>query len=463
MATSNVKREKKLWEERFSQHFKRKKETRDPFEIDMARLIHSAAFRRLQGKTQILGLGDSDFYRTRLTHSIEVAQIATGILRSLKKSDSAKCSKHLPSSSLITTVSLAHDIGHPPFGHGGEIALNFMMRNHGGFEGNAQTLRLIHLLEPRTMSGGINLTRRTLLGLIKYPAKYSDVNNPANNIEKKDTTNFSNIKLENWKPPKCYYDEEQSLVNWILEPFGQSDRAKFTHLETRSLDSYAHQKTVYRSLDTSIMEIADDIAYGVHDLEDSIAMGLISKEEWEEGSKECIKNIDLEWLRKRLLTKPERKTITGAPQDIFNNKLFGSSWERKDAVGTLVHMLVTSVKCSKNPEFTSPLLQFNAEINGPASELLKCLKNVVSERVIKSANVQTLEYRGLRMVSELFHAFRTNPTRLLPEKTLERIKIQGATLERGIADYISGMTDEYATQIYERLFVPREGSIHQFR
>jgi dGTPase len=202
-------------EDRLYQHNPRKNDPRMPFDIDMARITHSAAFRRLQGKTQILGLGDSDFYRTRLTHSIEVAQIANGIVYYLKKKpdlDNQIKESLLPKTSLITAISLAHDIGHPPFGHGGEIALNFLMREHGGFEGNAQTLRLVHLLEPRSKRGGINLTRRTLLGLIKYPAKYSIANHEIGSGPESSTLNFSDIKLDDWKPPKCYYDEEQCLV-----------------------------------------------------------------------------------------------------------------------------------------------------------------------------------------------------------------------------------------------------------
>ena len=117
---------------------------RDDYGRDRARIIHSAFFRRLQGKTQVLGLGESDFYRTRLTHSLEVAQIAGGIAEYFKEKY-RKCyeySELIPEQNLIEAIGLAHDIGHPPFGHGGEVALNYLMRDCGGFEGNAQTLRI---------------------------------------------------------------------------------------------------------------------------------------------------------------------------------------------------------------------------------------------------------------------------------------------------------------------------------
>lgn len=163
------------WQERKYETFSH---NRDDYARDRARIIHSSSFRRLQGKTQVLGLGESDFYRTRLTHSLEVAQIASGITEHLyEKYRNTKHNQFIPSQNLIEAIGLAHDIGHSPFGHGGEVALNYVMRNHGGFEGNAQTLRICTQLGEYSDSDGLNLTRRTLLGLIKYPALYSKVVN----------------------------------------------------------------------------------------------------------------------------------------------------------------------------------------------------------------------------------------------------------------------------------------------
>ena len=156
------------WQQRLlNQQKHRPNDNRSAWQIDRSRIIHAAAFRRLQAKTQIMAIGVNDFYRTRLTHSLEVSQIGSGLLRHLKRHYSDF--SHFPSTSLIETLCLAHDIGHPPFGHGGEIALNYLMREHGGFEGNAQTLRIVTKLEPYTKGFGMNLTRRTLLGFIKYP------------------------------------------------------------------------------------------------------------------------------------------------------------------------------------------------------------------------------------------------------------------------------------------------------
>ena len=164
-------------EERRTSPEKRSQDHRTPFDRDLARLIHSAAFRRLQGKTQVLGIGEGDFHRTRLTHSMEVAQIGRGIVKNLKHririGNQLDALKYLPESDLISCICLAHDLGHPPFGHGGETALNYCMRKAGGFEGNAQTLRTLSKLEAHTDNYGLNLTRRSLLGVLKYPAKYS--------------------------------------------------------------------------------------------------------------------------------------------------------------------------------------------------------------------------------------------------------------------------------------------------
>lgn len=153
---------------------------RDQYGRDRARVIHSAGFRRLQAKTQVLGIGEGDFHRTRLTHSMEAAQIGRGIVRALEENwiERRRAARYreweewLPSLNSIETIALAHDIGHPPFGHGGEIALNYAMRRNGGFEGNGQTLRLLSKLEAHTYGFGLDLTRRSLLGILKYPVAY---------------------------------------------------------------------------------------------------------------------------------------------------------------------------------------------------------------------------------------------------------------------------------------------------
>ena len=160
---ANAQDEMLPWHERQSGHQEsRDNDYRTPYQRDRARIIHSAAFRRLQSKTQILAIRQNDYSRTRLTHSLEVAQIGNGIVHQLKHSSPADASFQpwLAEDALIETICLSHDIGHPPFGHGGEVALNYMMRDHGGFEGNAQTFRIVTQLEPFYLHVTSNLVMR---------------------------------------------------------------------------------------------------------------------------------------------------------------------------------------------------------------------------------------------------------------------------------------------------------------
>jgi len=189
----------------------RQQDHRDPFQRDRARILHSASFRRLQSKTQVMGSGQSDFYRTRLTHSLEAAQIGSGITAQLRCKYPELSKELFPQSdSLIETICLAHDIGHPPFGHGGEIALNYMMRDHGGFEGNGQTLRIVARLETFSEHFGMNLSRRTLLGLMKYPQL---LENLYKDKKPQSVNNFRQLKANDWHPPKGLFKDDQDIID----------------------------------------------------------------------------------------------------------------------------------------------------------------------------------------------------------------------------------------------------------
>ena len=208
---------------------------------------------------------------------MEVAQIASGILQQFKAHNSSH-QKILPETSLIQAIGFAHDLGHPPFGHGGEIALNYCMRDHGGFEGNGQTLRILSTLETFSARHGADLTRRTLLGILKYPVAYSVIQNK--NLWPCLDERLTSIKIidkNNSKPPKCFLDSEQDVVNWILEKLSKNDQKRFQEIRKSSNDN--HEAT-HKSFDCSIMDVADDIAYGVHDLEDAIALELISEKDF---------------------------------------------------------------------------------------------------------------------------------------------------------------------------------------
>lgn len=426
-------------------------DARQAGDIDYGRVIHSASFRRLQGKTQILNLGDSDFYRTRLTHSLEVAQIATGVVGLLKKNNAHHpAASVLPDRSLIQAIACSHDLGHPPFGHGGEVALNYCMRDHGGFEGNGQTLRLLSRLESFSRDAGANLTRRTLLGVLKYPASHSTLFNPdLTPAMREGYSRLTALDAGRSAPPKCFLDTEQDVVDWILEPLPEGDRAGFTTWQVRAGQ---HGKTLHKSLDCSIMDVADDIAYGVHDLEDAVALNLVN-----EG---CF--------RAKVTPREADSFITamrenyphelGDRYEAMVQALFGDGKSRKRYISRMVHHFLTAVRIEERQEFESPLLRYRVALEEGAGRFLKVLKNFVMEEVIRSATVQQLEFKGQGMVISVFEAFQSDPLRLLPKEQRERYE-ESEMGERVICDYVAGMTDTHLLKTYERLFAPRMGSI----
>jgi dGTPase len=396
----------------------------------------------------VLGIEESDFHRTRLTHSMEVAQIGRGLVQVLG-GRFPEC-EVLPPSPLIEAISFGHDIGHPPHGHSGEIALNYMMRDFGGFEGNAQSLRLLSRQEPYSDAYGLDLTRRTLLGILKYPAPHGRVSRPE---QSQPPEHPRRMNRDNWEPPKCYFDEDQEIVSWILDPVGAEDREAFQSLR-RGPSSTENGKTAYKSLDASIMDIADDIAYGVHDLEDAIKLDLVSEEDLMGTLEE---NTDPQWSRQVDLSEPEH--LAGRLAD---------TGTRKKAVGELVHAFILSVRLERQEQFESPLLDWTAALSEPAEDLLEALDDLKIDQVIDKATAQQMEYRGRLLIMRLFSALSSDPERLLKSwqsgqyKSYDKAGDEQAA-HRVICDYIAGMTDEYATEMYERLFVPHNGQVSAAR
>lgn len=419
---------------------------RRAWDVDFSRVVHSASFRRLQGKTQVFNVGDSDFYRTRLTHTLEVAQIAESLVRQVS-SDGVM--DYLPTSGAIRAIAYCHDLGHPPFGHGGEVALNYCMRDSGGFEGNAQTLRIVARLEKFSKWAGSNLTRRTMLGVIKYPSKYSDTKrkNPA--LAGSSSTFAPTIDVKASKPPKCYYDEESDVVDWILEECSSQDKSTFVKFADSEND---HAKPLHKSLDCSIMDLADDISFGVHDLEDAVAVGLITKDDFRSTcSLESLQPF-IEWLGK------EQSENEADAYDKFVAGLFSGGADRKYYIGRLVSFFVIKSELARLKVFEEPLLDFRLRLSSDHSNVLELLKNLVKDRVVKSPMVQHLESKGQRLVVSVFEAILADPKRLLAKATWDLIDA-GTKQERVICDHISGMTDAYLIKIFERLFSPRRGSV----
>jgi dGTPase len=404
---------------------------RTPWQRDRARILHSAAFRRLQSKTQILGIGQNDFYRTRLTHSLEAAQIGTGLVSQLRSKVSDDELGFLPDDSLMEALCLAHDIGHPPFGHGGETALNYKMLRAGGFEGNGQTLRIVAKLEPYTQQHGMDLSRRTLLGLLKYPVLQPCLNHEI-------LADVNPLNLTPWQPAKAIFSADADILDWILAPLSTTDRTLFQ--STEQLNKSPYIKARYKSLDASIMELADDIAYGVHDLEDAIVLGNISQAQWQQYTVN-------DWAQ---LPPELQQLMHHISDDLFSHQ----HHLRKDAIGSLVNLLISSVSLSQVlPQASEPLIRYNAMLDTAPQAILNCLKKVVYHCVISRPDIQQSRFRCQNMLMALFDAFTSDPSRLLPANTQQRWAQAAEALKtRVICDYISGMTDDYAEHMYRRLY-----------
>jgi len=407
---------------------------RNPWQRDRARILHSAAFRRLQSKTQIMNIGENDFYRTRLTHSLEAAQIGASLINQLAHSGTDTTRALLPDENLMEALCLAHDIGHPPFGHGGETALNYKMLGSGGFEGNGQTFRIVGCLEAYHAEHGMDLTRRTLLGLLKYPVLTPDSERPSEDMPK---------SLNNWKPTKAIFTADAELLDWVLEPLNTSDRERFQEVDTLTNSPWLRAK--HKSFDASLMELADDIAYGVHDLEDAVVTGNLNRSQWLAFMQPIFSELPAD-LRALMLE--------------LEQQLFSEVHHlRKNAIGAMVNIFVTAVQIAEVlPDTEQPLIRMNAILPAAERILLNGLKAVVFEYVINQPAIQQLRYRSQSMLLNLFSAFHAEPERLLPRNT--RARWQHASehsgtiaADRVLCDYIAGMTDDYAEHMYKRLFI----------
>jgi dGTPase len=433
---------REVWGQRRKEGQRRRGDCRPEEERDRSRIIHSAAFRRLQAKTQVLGIEQGDFHRTRLTHTMEVAQIGRGIVLQLR--NNGRCDEIadvLPKPAQIEAMCFAHDLGHPPFGHSGEIALNYSMRDHDGFEGNGHSLRIVSCLEPHSPGFGLNLTRRNLLGILKYPAPYSQL------TRKKAVPIPYRFPTRDWAPPKCYLDGESDVVDWVLQGLSKGDRSRFCEVGTRPTEE-EHGRTKYKSLDCAILELADDIAYGVHDLEDAIALRLIDRDSFSEK----IKREDLTWAREYDFD------FEGLIEGLFGETSRDGS--RKLAVNSLVNALLACIEIHRIDEFESPILRYGVALPSEPRDFLRAVHDLIRERVFKSQEVQTLEFRGRKIVLDLFDALISDPTSLLGETARKRL-VKREDEHRLVCDYVAGMTDAFAVRFHERLFGPRQASVFE--
>ena len=347
---------------------------RTPFQRDRDRIVHSASFRRLKHKTQVFVNTEGDHYRTRITHSIEVAQIARSIARYLNLNED-----------LTETLSLAHDLGHTPFGHAGEDALNVCMNNYGGFDHNLQTLRIIMFLENKYLKfNGLNLSIETLEGLLKH-------NGPVEDLALVDSL----IGIKNFK----------NMINF---------------------------KT-YPSLEGQISSISDDIAYNNHDIQDGINANLFKLEEL----------IDINFFRD--IYKKYKKNINKKNYKIITYQIIRDSIDLmiKDLINNTKNNLRNyKIKSFKDISKTNfPVVDFSYKLKKSEKEIRYFLKT----KMYNNKKVLSKNNKGKLIIKKLFNKINLNPRKFISRDQLSIDK------NRAIADYISGMTDRYAINLYNSI------------
>ena len=379
-------------EYRVYEHDDGRSENRQDLMRDYARVLYSSSFRRLQGKMQLLGVDTNKFNRNRLTHSLEVAQIARSIAYDLD----------LKHTVVAETASLAHDIGNPPFGHYGEVVLNELSSGCGGYEGNAQAFRILRTLEKKHYAyPGLNLNVRTLMGVTKY---------------------FFN-KSQNDK--KFLYDADYDFLKAELESRGVA---------------------VTKSIDAEIMDLADEIAYAAHDLEDALSFGMISLGE-------IVHEFSISEEFKEAY--PAMADIAREAQGVaMQASRSGTSEEYAIVLKKELTSKVVNILCS-DIGLVSGRLGYKKH-----AKLAEGLKRLLFKAILRKKDIQLYERRGEQIIRGLFEVYsdakyNKNNVLLPPElRSINDCKV------RLVTDYISGMMDSYAAQEYEKYF--GKGSSEKF-
>jgi dGTPase len=399
----------------------RRPDYRSAFQKDLDRILFTGAFRRLQAKTQVFQAGEYDFYRTRLTHSLDVSCVAESIgLWLSHKNPQVRVDAHL-----LQAICLAHDIGHPPFGHAGERVLNRLMTPHGGFEGNAQTLRML----TRTIYSsvghrtGMSPTRALLDGVLKYKRLHRDRGD--------DTHHF-------------IYDDQAEILEFCL---GDADLARRVGPE---------KVNAFRSIECQIMDRADDIAYSCFDIVDGHNARFITPERLETWRE----------LNKSRLDHVQQKHLSALIKLMMENQL-------EARMNLVIGELIQSTSLKPRQTFMNTRTRrhaFRVEIQ-PASESRIALhKMLCRELVFGSSELQQLEFKGGRILQQLAEVLLENylnpkvkPAVLLPGEVHGEILAcdEASSRARHVCDYISGMTDAYALRSYKRLLDPDYGSISE--
>jgi len=401
---------------------------RAPFQVDRDRVIFSFAFRRLQSKTQVFQSGEYDFYRTRLTHSLEVARIARSIGEWLNQGSVGVAAIDLD---LLEAIGLAHDLGHPPYGHIGERKLNELMVDYGGFEGNAQTLRILTELIYERPDGatGMSPTRAFLDGVMKYKA-----------LRREECA-----RLGETPPNHFIYDEQARIRAFVL-----GERRWPDGLELNAC----------KSIECQIMDWADDTAYSLHDVVDGAKAGFLTGETIEgwAGSLSGEKR----WMRDH----PALVGAKGLLDTITHNKL-EPRFARK--VGDFIR----AGELRPADHFLSDLTQrhaFTLAIDEDIRRECQLYKDLANDVIFQSTRIQQIEFKGGVILEKLFdaladhyvpHRLAGRPLKILPDPAHAWVVATKDETHRArlICDFIASLTDPQAARLYKRLFDPDFGSI----
>ncbi len=366
--------------------------SRTPFQRDRDRVIHAIAFRRLKHKTQVFVYHEGDHFRTRLTHSLEVAQIARTLARLLQlDEDLAEC------------LALAHDLGHPPFGHTGEDVLQDCMVDHGGFDHNAQTLRLLTKLERRhARFDGLNLTWESLEGVVKH-------NGP--------------------------------LIGPLAEKIAAQKGKALAPLPMAIVEydkSHDLQLASFPGLEAQVAALSDDIAYNNHDVDDGLRAGLFTLEE--------AKNVPLVGaaiaaVRGEFPDAPEDLLIAEAVSHMIGRMVDDVLAETKSRLAALKPQSAEDIRGAGHA-----MVAFSAEMQPQVMEL----REFLFARMYRHHKINRARSYARRVIRDLFHVFVKEPE-ILPPAWFALYENQG-DIHRIVCDYIAGMTDRYAYREHHRLF-----------
>jgi dGTPase len=389
---------------------------RTAFQTDRDRIIYSSAFRRLQAKTQVFLSGEFDFYRTRLTHSLEVAQIGRSIASFLKQTSPFLNDDFFIDPDLVEGICLTHDLGHSPFGHAGERTLHQLMKQFGGFEGNAQSLQIIaETIYPGSDSRrGMNSTRAFIDGILKYKRLFRE---------------------DSEAPNHFIYNEQEYLRIFVL---GDTDSTQIADLNH------------FRSLECEIMDWADDTAYCLNDLVDSMNAGFLRFERVKRWAEEQSLQGDL---------ARHAETILSVIRDGKAEARFGKK------IGTFIRCCSLIERSTPASSITNRY-RFGLFVDPALRAEADFYKRLSQDLVFDHPQLHQLERKGRVILEGIFEAFSEsylngNSSRLLPESfdRIIRMKQDRHARARVLCDYIAGMTDGFAIRTYKRLYDPEFGSL----